>query len=77
MAMKNFPSVIRYQYAYALFIDKDAKKADEYRKHMEFVKKNYPYMVDVEDELELMNLADEVLSYRENNDNIQVMQNEI
>jgi len=53
------------------------EKADEYRKHMEFVKKNYPYMVDVEDELELMNLADEVLSYRENNDNIQVMQNEI
>ncbi|MBP3337843.1 MAG: M50 family metallopeptidase [Lachnospiraceae bacterium] len=70
MAMKNFPSVIRYQYTYALLIDKDTKKAAEYRKHMEFVKKNYPYMVDVEDELELMNLADEVLSDRENNDNV-------
>ena len=69
VAMKNFPAVIRYQYAYALFVDKDTKKVDEYRKHMEFVKKNYPYVVDVEDELELMNLADEVLSARENNDN--------
>ena len=26
MAMKNFPSVIRYQYTYALLIDKDTKK---------------------------------------------------
>lgn len=70
MAMKNFPTVIRYQYAYALLVDKDAKKADEYRKHMEFVKKNYPYPVDVEDEMGLMDLADKVASDRENNHNI-------
>ena len=70
MAMKNFPTVIRYQYAYALLADKDAKKADEYRKHMEFVKKNYPYPVDVEDEMGLMDLADKVASDREDNHNI-------
>lgn len=66
LAMKNFPTVIRYQYTYALLVDKDEKKADEYRKHMEFVEKNYPYKIDVEDEKELMDLADEVAKNKDN-----------
>jgi len=63
-AMKNLPSIIRFQYAYALLVEKDSVKAHEYREQIETVKKNYPYKVDVEDEMSLMDIAENIAKDR-------------
>ncbi len=57
-AMKNMPQIIRFQYTYSLFVESDVKKAEEYRLQMETVKKHYPYTADVEDEIDLINIAE-------------------
>lgn len=60
VAMKNFPAVVRFQYTYALLVEKDKAKAVEYRAHMEALEKNYPYPVDLKDETELMDYAENI-----------------
>lgn len=57
IAMKNFPSVIRFCYTYALLVEKDSDKAKEYREQMQNIKKHYPNKIDIEDETELMDIA--------------------
>ena len=54
--MKNTPSVIRTEYAYALLVEKDEKKAAEWLKHFEKVAKTYPYPRDMEGERELIDV---------------------
>ncbi len=52
--MQNILSVIRYQYAYAILVEKDKQKAEEILKRFEKVAKNYPQPIEVESERELL-----------------------
>ena len=55
--MKNFPSVIRTQYALAVAEGDDAKM-QFYRKAFEKIAKTYPYPAEIQSERELLALAD-------------------
>lgn len=55
--MKNFPSVIRTQYAYAMLYENNMEKAEKFRAQFEKVCKTYPYQNDIQAERELMELA--------------------
>ena len=59
-AMKQFPSVVRTEYAYALLALKDTAKANAALNLFEKVAKTYPYPSDVQAERELMEIADSV-----------------
>ena len=56
-AMKKFPSVLRTEYALALFFENDTEKAKKIRSEFEKVAKTYPYSQDIESERDLMNIA--------------------
>lgn len=56
-SMKNTPSVIRTEYAYALLAEKDEKKAEELLAQFEKVAKTYPYPREIEGERELISLV--------------------
>lgn len=56
-AMRKFPNVIRTEYAYALLAEKDLKKAQEIRKKFDRYTRYYPYSVEIETELELIEIA--------------------
>jgi hypothetical protein len=60
--MKDFPSVIRTQYAYALLGEHDTGKADKYLEHLNEVSKKHPYEGDIQTERELINIAKEYAS---------------
>jgi hypothetical protein len=55
--MKNFPSVIRTQYALAA-AEGDDGKMQFYRKTFEKIAKTYPYPAEIQSERELLVLAD-------------------
>lgn len=57
--MKNHPSIIRSEYAYALLVEKDEEKAEKLLTHFEKVAKTYPYAQDIESEKELMERCSE------------------
>ncbi|MGN0323573.1 MAG: M50 family metallopeptidase [Oliverpabstia sp.] len=56
-SMKNFPSVLRTEYAYALLCEKDTVKADKVKNQFEKCAKTYPYQNDVQSERELMEIV--------------------
>lgn len=56
--MKNFPSVLRTEYVYALLYEKDTAKADKFKTQFEKCAKSYPYENDVQSERELMEIAE-------------------
>ena len=56
-SMKNYPSVIRTNYAIALLMDKDKKTADNYLKLFRKRRKTYPYPSDMKSERELISIA--------------------
>ena len=56
-AMKNFPSIIRTEYAYELLLNKDAEKANILIEQFETVAKKYPHKSEIEAERELINIA--------------------
>lgn len=58
-AMKNFPSVLRTQYAYALLAERDEKKAGKYKTLFEKAVCCHPYQADIESERELIKIAEE------------------
>lgn len=58
-AMKNYPSVIRSQYAYALLVEKDEAKAQKLLEKFEKVAKTYPNESDIQSERELLAMIDE------------------
>lgn len=60
--MKNYPAVIRTEYAYALIAGKDEIKADQIKKRFEKCALSYPYQSDIESERELMEIAAEHFS---------------
>ena len=53
-AMKNFPSVLRTQYAYALLVETDVKKAQRLKKQFQKMERHYPHEQDVKSEWELI-----------------------
>lgn len=53
-AMKNFPSVLRTQYAYALLIECDVQKAEKIKRQFQKMAKDYPHVQEIESEWELM-----------------------
>jgi len=57
--MKKFPTVIRTEYAYALGVEKDEKKAEEILAFYDKYMKVYPYKSDAESERELIELVRE------------------
>lgn len=59
-AMKNYPSVVRTEYVYALLALKDTAKANTARELFEKVAKTYPYPSDVQSERELIDIADNI-----------------
>jgi hypothetical protein len=56
-ALKKFPCVLRTEYAYALFVEKDGKKAINCEESFEKIAKTYPYPGDLQAERELMELV--------------------
>jgi len=56
-SMKRFPSVLRTEYALALFFENDTVKAEKIRSEFEKVAKTYPYSQDIESERDLMEIA--------------------
>jgi len=52
--MKNNPSIIRSEYAYALLVEKDEQKAEKLLERFEKVAKTYPYPKEMEGEKELI-----------------------
>ena len=59
-SMKNFPSIIRTQYMYALFYEQDEKKAEFLKEKFEKIGKKYPYKSEVQSEQELMEIGYEI-----------------
>lgn len=57
-AMKNYMTVLRTEYAYALLCEKDSAKANEIKARFEKRAKTHPYPIDVVTERELMEIAD-------------------
>lgn len=61
--MKNFPSVIRTEYLYALLAEKDLKKAEGLKAHFEKCAKSYPYQSDIQSERELIEIGEKSTSF--------------
>lgn len=57
-SMKNFLSVLRTEYAYALLCEKDTVKANKIKARFEKCAKTHPYPSDVQAERELIELAE-------------------
>ena len=57
-AMKDFPSVLRTEYAFSLLYEKNAEKAQKIRRRFEKIAETYPYASDIESEMELIEKAD-------------------
>ena len=57
-AMKNFPTILRTQYALALLRDKDEKKAADIRKAFDKMAASYPHQSEIIGERELMDLTE-------------------
>ncbi len=56
-SMKSYISVVRTQYAYALFYENDKEKAEKLLSTFEKISKTYPNPSDIESEKELINIA--------------------
>lgn len=67
--MKDFPSVIRTQYAVSLLHEQDENKAEKYRRHMAEIADSYPYHTDIMHENDLMILAKQ--QYQRNREQVQ------
>lgn len=61
--MKNFPSVLRTEYAYALLCEKDVSKADKLKAQFEKRASSYPYQNEMQSERELIEIAEKKGSY--------------
>lgn len=57
-SMKNYPSVLRTQYAYALVAERDRAKVEDYQAKFAKIAKTYPNPVEIEGERELMEFAE-------------------
>ena len=60
-AMKNYPSIIRTEYLYALLFEKDGRKSEKIKKQFEKMAKSYPYPSDIQAERELMEIGEQTM----------------
>ena len=60
--MKNWPSVLRTEYAYALLCEKNTEKSAKLLTQFEKMAKSYPYQNDVQCERKLMEIAERKIS---------------
>jgi len=58
--MKAFPAVLRTQYAYAVLIEKDSNRADVIKEKFRRIRKNYPYLQEMEAEWKLIEKVDSI-----------------
>lgn len=58
-SMKNFISILRTEYAYALLCEKDTEKAAHLKEQFEKTAKTYPYQSDIQSEWELITIAEQ------------------
>ncbi len=65
-AMKNFPSILRWQYAKALLFDKNRDEAEKIKAAFDKMSKSYPHPCEIEGEKELMQLVDHKAAEAEN-----------
>ena len=63
--MKNVPSVIQTEYAYALLVEKDVREASRIKARLEKISKKYPFPAEIDTAKKLIARADEI-SKREN-----------
>lgn len=56
-SMKNFPSVLRTEYAYALLAEHDKAEAAQIMTQFDKCARNYPYSSDIQSERELLQIA--------------------
>lgn len=59
--MKNYPTVLRTQYALALLKDNDEARAAEYKKKFSACAESYPYKGDITAEQELVDIASDLI----------------
>ena len=55
--MKDFPTIIRTNYTYALLVENDIDKANKYKKQFIEIGKTYPYQSDIRSEKELIDIV--------------------
>ena len=58
--MKNYPTVLRTNYAYALLIENNLNKALDIKNKFMKISLNYPYEGDIKTELELMEYSEQI-----------------
>lgn len=64
-AMRDYPSVLRTEYAYALLHERDAEKAAQVAQRFDKMALGHPYPSDIVSERELMAIADEAAARTE------------
>jgi hypothetical protein len=67
-SMKNYPVVLRTQYAYALLAERNKEEAEKIMEAFEKCALSYPYESDIEAERELMSIAEQRFSASDNED---------
>lgn len=66
-AMKNFPSILRTEYALALLFENDTKKAETIKNSFENISKSYPYSHDIQFERNLMRIVENKFNLAQKN----------
>ena len=62
--MKNYPSILRTEYVYALLYEENKEKAAKVLEKFEKHAKKYPHPHEIESERELMGYADRLAIYK-------------
>ena len=64
-AMKNFPSIIRTEYAYSILYEKNKEKAKKIMEQFEKIAKTYPYASEIDAEREFIAIVDGIIKENE------------
>ena len=67
--MKNVPSVIQTEYAYALLVEKDVREASRIKARLEKISKKYPFPAEIDTAKKLIARADEISKRESPNEN--------
>ena len=67
--MKNTPSAIQSEYAYALLVEKDVREASRIKARLEKISKKYPFPAEIDTAKKLIARADEISKRESPNEN--------
>ncbi|MGI5055354.1 M50 family metallopeptidase [Treponema socranskii] len=67
--MKNMPSSIQTEYAYALLVEKDVREASRIKARLEKISKKYPFPAEIDTAKKLIARADEISKRESPNEN--------